>query len=126
MTIATLLIALCVPAADRADAPVILDFTAPWCGPCQSMKPAVAQLEKSGFPIKAVDYDKSPLVRRYKVTGIPTFIVIDAEGRELDRTSATNRPPTSPPCTAEPGRSSTPPPTKERQGRRRPAGPRRR
>lgn len=85
MTIATLLFALSVAAADRADAPVILDFTAPWCGPCQKMKPAVAQLTQSGYPVRAVDYDKSPLVRKYGVTAIPTFVVVDSEGRELDR-----------------------------------------
>ena len=85
MMIATLLCAFCVAATDRADAPVILDFTAPWCGPCQQMKPAVAQLTQGGYPVKAVDYDKSPLVRKYKVTAIPTFVVVDAEGRELDR-----------------------------------------
>ena len=89
MTIATLLLALlAAPAADRADAPVILDFTASWCGPCQQMKPAVAQLIKSGYPVKAVDIDASPAIaKRYQVDGVPTFVVVDSEGRELDRIS---------------------------------------
>ena len=86
MMLATLLLALCAnPADDGSDGPIIYDFTAPWCGPCREMKPAVALLQRSGYPIKAVDYDTSPLVRKYNVTAVPTFVVVDADGRELDR-----------------------------------------
>ena len=81
------LVLLAVPAADRADAPVILDFTAPWCNPCQQMKPAVAQLAKKGYPIQAVDYDSSPLTDRYKVRAVPTFVVVRPDGQELGRIS---------------------------------------
>lgn len=87
MNIAPLILAiLALPSAARGDGPVILDFTATWCQPCQQMKPAVAQLVKAGYPVQAVDYDHSPLREKYKVTAIPTFVVIDEDGRELART----------------------------------------
>lgn len=90
MTIATLLFALiALPAgADRPGEPIMLDFTAVWCGPCRSMKPAVETLVEKGYPIKAVDLDQHrDLADRYGVTGVPTFIVVDPDGRELARTS---------------------------------------
>ena len=89
MTTATMLLVLCAsPAADQAESrAAILDFTASWCSPCQQMKPAIAELVRSKYPVKAVDYDTSPLVRKYKITAVPTFVVVDAEGRELDRLS---------------------------------------
>ena len=86
MMIAPLLLALlATPAADRADSPVILDFTAPWCPPCQAMKPAVAQLTRKGYPVKEVDFDTSPLREKYNVRSIPTYVVVDANERELGR-----------------------------------------
>ncbi len=88
MTIAPLILALlATPVAVQGDGPVILDFTAPWCQPCQQMKPAVAQLVSKGYPVEAVDYDRSPLVKKYNVTSIPTFIVVGSDGQELARTS---------------------------------------
>jgi thiol-disulfide isomerase/thioredoxin len=90
MTYATLLIALiALPAGtERSGDPIMLDFTATWCGPCRSMKPAVETLVEKGYPIKPVDIDRSPdLAERYQVTGVPTFVVVDPDGRELGRTS---------------------------------------
>ena len=51
------------------------------------MRPAVEQLIRKGYPIKSIDIDQEPeLGERYHVESVPTFIVVDGSGRELDRT----------------------------------------
>ena len=91
MTVASLLLALCIAAASESDSksePLMLDFHAEWCGPCKRVRPAVQQLIRDGYPIKQIDIDHDPkLASRYHVQGVPTFIVLDASGCELDRTS---------------------------------------
>lgn len=65
---------------------VLLDFTASWCGPCQRMAPVVSQLEASGLNVRKIDYDtQQTLVQQYRVTGVPTFVLL-VNGREVDRT----------------------------------------
>jgi thiol-disulfide isomerase/thioredoxin len=92
MSTASLLLALITtaygPASDSSSQPVMLDFHAEWCGPCQKVRKAVQQLTREGYPIRSIDIDQDPaLARRYQIKGVPTFIVIDGTGRELDRTS---------------------------------------
>jgi thiol-disulfide isomerase/thioredoxin len=88
MTYASLLIALiATTAAETSSDPVLLDFQASWCGPCREMRPAIDTLIAKGYPVKPIDIDRSPeMSERYRVSAIPTFVVVDARGKELART----------------------------------------
>jgi len=72
------------------DMPVVVDFWAPWCGPCVMMAPSFK--EASGhFPLKVrfakVNTQDFPqLSQPYGIRGIPTMIVF-RKGSEIDRVS---------------------------------------
>ena len=88
MNIAILLVALiATPAAETSGDPTLLDFQATWCDPCQKMRPEVEKLVQRGYPVRMVDIDREPaLSDRYRITAVPTFLVVDARGKELART----------------------------------------
>lgn len=70
-----------IPASDN---PVIIDFNATWCGPCQAFKPNyhnVARKYADRATFYSVDVDNhGELAAHYNVTSIPTVIILKADG----------------------------------------------
>ena len=65
--------------------PVLLDFSADWCGPCRSMEPVVRRLTADGYAVRQVNIDREQqLAQRFGVDRVPTF-VMTVDGREVDR-----------------------------------------
>ena len=71
----------------KSDKPVLVDFWAVWCGPCQMMAPILHELETEmpDVQVGKVNVDEQmDLARQFRVVSIPTLIIFK-NGQEVQR-----------------------------------------
>ncbi|MGC9504665.1 thioredoxin [Baaleninema sp.] len=73
---------------DESEVPVLVDFYATWCGPCQMMVPILEQVNqtlKTKLRVVKIDTDKYPAIAgQYQISALPTLVLFK-NGEPVDR-----------------------------------------
>lgn len=73
---------------DESDVPVLVDFYATWCGPCQMMVPILEQVNqqlKTQLRVVKIDTDKYPAIAsQHQIAALPTLVLFK-NGQAVDR-----------------------------------------
>lgn len=80
----------------KSPQPVLVDFFATWCGPCQILKPIIEELAQEydkKIKIGFIDIDENQtLASQYQVSSIPTLIIFN-KGQEIEKLMGLQRKP---------------------------------
>jgi len=79
----------------KSDVPVLVDFTATWCGPCKALAPIVEKIAdefQGKVKVGKLDIDESQaLAAKYGVRSVPTVMVFKAGQKAAQHIGLTNR-----------------------------------